>query len=121
MMRGAPLLLLIVLNSLTLSGCAWDFPDHTKKMIAEGEAARRIEVTREDLPKGSYQALGWVSSLRMPPPCDKSDVAEDAYAKFGSKVDEVIRYDGGDGVGSGFYNGCRGLAIHKINTTSVSN
>jgi hypothetical protein len=72
-----------------LAGCSWDFPESTKKMLAAERGAEHIEVTRDDLPAGSYQSLGWISAPRMPPPCDKFAVAQDAFEKFGSKVDAL--------------------------------
>jgi hypothetical protein len=111
---------LVVVVSMTSAGCSWKFSESTKQMLASEAAARRITVTRESLPAGTYKVLGEVSVNTMPPPCRQEAVAEEALRRFGSKVDEVMNFGGGNPVGNGFYEACHGTAVQVIRKTPES-
>lgn len=98
--------------AIALSSCG--LSDSTKQMVAMEAAARHIPVTRESLPAGTYRVLGPVSVSTEPAPCHKDVVTYEALRKYGSKVDEIIDYGGGNSVGNGFYDACHGIAVQLI-------
>jgi hypothetical protein len=105
---------LLVVFSVMVALCFCGFSESTKQMLAMEAAARRIPVAREGLPAGTYKVLGSVSVNTEPTPCRQEVVAEEALRRFGSKVDEVIDFGGGNPVGNGFYDACHGTAVQLI-------
>lgn len=106
--------------ALILAGCTWDYSEDTKRQMALDKGASRIEVTRDTLPAGSYQVIGNVTTMVVPGPCDKGSIAQRAFQLYGSKVDTVMNFDGGNPVGNGYYDSCRGVAVHLIQTQAAS-
>ena len=112
-MRRSSRWCLLLLAILAIS-CAWEQSEDSKRNLAIWKGASHIEVTRDQLPEGTYQVLGQVTAMVMPAPCDKDNIAYNAFEKYGSKVDVVMNFDGGNPVGNGYYDACHGIAVHLI-------
>lgn len=102
--------------ALACTLCACTLPEYTRQELRANETAKHIVVSRDDLPdKQPYKVLGPVSSLRFggnagQPSCDQFSIARAAYDKFGSSVDAVIGFEGGQNVGN-YIPACTGTAI----------
>gem|GEM_PF-6185640 len=58
-------LILVVAPLSIAAGCSWDFPEYTKRQLEAQRDAKRIEVTGEDLPAGTYEVLGPCSGIAV--------------------------------------------------------
>jgi hypothetical protein len=110
----------VAIGSIMVALCSCGFSESTKQMLARETAARRLPVTRESLAAGTYKVLGSVTINTQPAPCRQEAVAYEALRRYGSKVDEIIEYDGWNSVGSGFYDACHGIAVQLIRKTPES-
>ena len=112
----------VIFATLTLASCSWQFPEYTQHQLDVAKEAKRVEVSRDDLPAGSYQVLGKVtwSAPVMERPCNEKDIAYEAVEKYGSKVDAVINFGGGNSLGNNLLAGCYGTAVHLVHPKTAS-